>query len=339
MQNPIPIKSPKETQDNSWTTVLGDAFRDPVKLLEFLQLDFNKYLSKVDCESKFKMLVPQSYALKMKKGDWNDPLLRQVLPLVQENTDVPGFVADPVGDLQAEISTGLLQKYHGRVLLVTTGACPVHCRYCFRREFPYSNSMPDKKQWKTTLTSIQDDNSISEVIFSGGDPLMIPDYRLQRMCEDIVSIKHVKTLRFHTRVPVFLPERVTENFIDWLGGLDIQKVLVIHANHSNELDDAVGAGLLALKKKGVMLLNQSVLLKGINDTTEILSDLSKRLLSYQVLPYYLHQLDRVQGAAHFEVEKARAIELIKSLRNELPGYLVPNLVQEVSGKRSKQTIV
>ncbi|MEH6457912.1 MAG: KamA family radical SAM protein, partial [Cocleimonas sp.] len=245
----------------------------------------------------------------------------------------------PVGDLESEISPGVLHKYQGRVLLVTTGACPVHCRYCFRREFPYVDSIPDKKHWQQTLDKIKHEQSIHEVIFSGGDPLMLSDARLQKMCTDIAAIGHVTTIRFHTRVPIFLPERITVEFLSWLGELNVNKVMVIHSNHANELDDSVGAALLSLRNSGVTLLNQAVLLKGINDSVEVLEALLQRLFSFQVLPYYLHQLDRVKGSAHFEVDKRSALNLIESLRNKLPGYLIPRLVEEVSGKRSKQTIV
>lgn len=327
------------TTDTDWSKVLTKAFRDPIKLLEYLELDFQSYIDELQLDSQFKMLVPLSYAAKMKKGDWDDPLLRQVLPVKEEIIKTPGFISDPVGDLESEISPGLLHKYEGRVLLVTTGACPVHCRYCFRREFPYLDSIPDKKHWQQTLEKIQQDNSIQEIILSGGDPLMLSDDRLQKMCSNIASIPHVTTIRFHTRVPIFLPERITPEFLSWLGKLDVNKVMVVHSNHANELDDKVGEALISLRECGVTLLNQAVLLKGINDSVEVLVPLLQRLFHYQVLPYYLHQLDRVQGSAHFEVDKKTALDLIESLRNRLPGYLIPRLVEEISGERSKQTIV
>jgi len=338
MSNSVSIQSLKEYEEANWSVVLAKAFKDPVQLLRFLHLDEDMYLKQLKSDSQFKMLVPLSYAKKMKKRDWGDPLLRQVLPLEQEDILTEGFGADPVGDLNAEISSGLLQKYQGRVLLVTTGACPVHCRYCFRREFPYSQSNPDKKQWQTTLSNIEKDKSINEVILSGGDPLMLSDKRLSYMCDDLSQIQHIKTIRFHSRVPVFLPERITIDFLAWLENLSFQKVMVIHSNHANEIDDKVRDGLISLRAAGVTVLNQTVLLKGVNDSVDVLSALSKRLFEFQVLPYYLHQLDRVQGTAHFEVDRAEAIELLRSLKNQLPGYLVPRLVEEISGKRSKQGI-
>lgn len=329
----------KQSTQRDWSKVLTDAFRDPASLLKYLGLDEDPYRQKVQLDSSFKMLVPLSYAAKMKKGDWHDPLLRQVLPLQEETIKKAGFIADPVGDLQSEISPGVLHKYQGRILLLTTGACPVHCRYCFRREFPYINSIPDKKHWQQTLDSIQQDESIQEVIFSGGDPLMLSDARLQKMCTDIAIVPHVTTIRFHTRVPIFLPERINAALLSCLAALKVNIVMVIHSNHANELDDSVGEALAALRAHGVTLLNQAVLLKGVNDSVEALMSLLQGLFRFQVLPYYLHQLDRVQGSAHFEVDRNTALDLLESLSIKLPGYLVPRLVEEVPGKRSKQTIV
>ena len=322
----------------TWQSALANAVRDPYELLKLLNLSDGKYKNQLHLPDNFKLLVPRSYVAKMKKGDWSDPLLKQVLSIQDETRSSSGFVADPVGDLNAVISSGVLQKYQGRVLLITTGACAVHCRYCFRRHFPYASSMPDKGKWQETLASIQNDESIHEVILSGGDPLMIPDDRLQAMCEDIVKIPHIKTLRFHTRIPIFLPERINDTFITWATALPIQKVMVIHANHANELDQVVGESLAKLHEAGFMLLNQSVLLKGVSDSVESLSVLSHRLFSLKVLPYYLHQLDRVEGAAHFEVDRKKALDLLSDLKKCLPGYLVPRLVEEISGERSKLAI-
>lgn len=332
------LKVKDVSQDKSWQGALASAVRDPLELLRHLNLSEDKYTKHLHLPDNFKLLVPLSYVKKMVKGDWNDPLLRQVLPLKKETDAIAGFTTDPVGDLNAVISSGVLQKYQGRVLLITTGACAVHCRYCFRRHFPYVSSLPDKEKWQETLFSIKNDKSIHEVILSGGDPLMLPDERLSAMCLDIAKIPHVKTLRFHTRIPIFLPERINHQFLKWLTDLPLQKVMVIHANHANELDQQVADRLMKLREAGVILLNQSVLLKGINDSVDLLGKLSHRLFSLQVLPYYLHQLDRVQGAAHFEVDRKTAISLLQALKKSLPGYLVPKLVEEVSGERSKRTL-
>ncbi|MEE9309937.1 MAG: EF-P beta-lysylation protein EpmB [Cocleimonas sp.] len=319
----------------SWQNALASAIRDPEALLSLLELNESVYKQQLHFTKNFKLLVPLSYVAKMKKGDWNDPLLKQVLPVKAEAESVAGFIKDPVGDIDSAISSGVLQKYQGRVLLITTGACAVHCRYCFRRHFPYANSMPDKDKWQETLQAIRNDKSIHEVILSGGDPLMIPDQRLKSICEDLAKIPQVKTLRFHTRIPIFLPERINDNFLHWLSALPVQKVMVIHANHANELDSVVGKRLAGLRDAGVTLLNQSVLLKGVNDNVEALSALSHRLFECQVVPYYLHQLDKVDGAAHFEVTREDAISLVKHLKMTLSGYLVPRLVEEISGERSK----
>lgn len=328
----------KKDGDSDWKQALRTAFRDPFELLDYLSLDEAQFKEQVLSDPSFKMLVPKAYAEKMEKGNWDDPLLKQVLPIHDENVITAGFVSDPVGDLNAQVSNGLLKKYHGRVLLVTTAACAVHCRYCFRKEFPYTDSTPDKKQWQTTLDNIAADESINEVILSGGDPLMIPDERLRAICEDLVAISHITTLRFHSRVPVFIPERINNDFLHWLQQLDCQKVMVIHSNHAKEIDEKVGGCLLTMNDAGMTVLNQAVLLKGINDDVKTLENLSRRLFEFKVLPYYLHQLDRVHGTAHFEVEKNNSIQILKLLKNRLPGYLVPKLVGEISGERSKQAI-
>ena len=335
----IAVKVKDDSQDMSWQRGIVTAVRDPIELLRLLELPVETYQKALSINNEFKLFVPLAYVAKMKKGDWDDPLLKQVLPLVEENELVSGFVSDPVGDLNSEISPGVLHKYQGRVLMITTGACAVHCRYCFRRHYPYVESIAEKNNWQKTLEAIKADTSLSEVILSGGDPLMLSDDKLQQMCAELAEIPHVKTLRFHTRLPLFLPERINADFLAWSQSLDIQKVMVIHANHANELDHNVEASLKKLSEAGFTLLNQSVLLKGVNDNLESLQNLSQVLFSMGVLPYYLHQLDRVQGAAHFEVKKTNAINLHERLREALPGYLVPRLVTEISGKRSKQTLV
>jgi len=329
----------KDENHLDWQKLLAEAIRDPLELLKILDLDKVKYRDQLIIDSKFKLFVTRSYVQKIKKGDWNDPLLKQVLPVKAEAQIAVGFMSDPVGDLNAEVSTGVLHKYQGRVLLITTGACAVHCRYCFRQHFPYGDSLVNQNNWQNTLSKLKADESIGEVILSGGDPLMLSEERLQNMCEEIAQIPHIKTIRFHSRIPVFLPERISSVFLSWVSALPVQRVMVIHANHANELDGIVGECLEKLRDAGFTLLNQSVLLKGINDNADVLSALSHQLFKYNVLPYYLHQLDKVQRAAHFEVTRQNAIMLVEQLKNQLPGYLVPRLVEEVSGKRSKQAIV
>jgi EF-P beta-lysylation protein EpmB len=284
---------------------------------------------------RFPLRVPRSYVARMKKGDPNDPLFRQVFPFIAEDQISPEFSLDPVGDLAAMPSPGVLQKYAGRVLLITTGACAIHCRYCFRRHFPYADHNPAQAHWKQALHYIAQNHDAREVILSGGDPLILADSRLAELAQTLGAISHVKRLRIHTRLPIVLPERIDIHLLHWLEHTHLQKVVVIHANHANELDDKVVAALNELSRVGCRLFNQAVLLQGINDEVDTLCDLSESLFDAGVIPYYLHLLDRVQGAAHFEVDVATAQRLHQTLRTRLPGYLVPLLVQERAGAPSK----
>jgi EF-P beta-lysylation protein EpmB len=272
----------------------------------------------------------------MQKGDADDPLLMQVLPLASENT-LSGLT-DPVGDLNAMATPGLLHKYKGRVLLVTTGACAIHCRYCFRRHFPYSSSNPGKNEWQRALEYLRTHDEVDEVILSGGDPLVLDNTKLERLCTALEQIPHIQWLRIHTRLPVVLPSRIDNGLITLLQKLRFRITFVIHANHANELMRDELEALQRLASTGITLLNQSVLLKGVNDSTASLISLSKRLFQAGVLPYYLHMLDPVQGAMHFDVPRNRAIEIQNTLKQELPGFLVPRLVKEMPGEASKTAI-
>ncbi|NQZ53063.1 MAG: EF-P beta-lysylation protein EpmB [Piscirickettsiaceae bacterium] len=322
----------------TWQIALSNAINDPEILLK--QLGLSDQLSTIDGDiiKQFPLRVPQSYINKMQYGDVNDPLLRQVFPLIDEGFDVDNFVSDPVGDQLAITSPGILQKYHGRALLLTTGACAIHCRYCFRRHFPYGDSNPLASQWQTTLTSLRDDTTINEVILSGGDPLSLTDMKLEALVNDIEKIPHIKRLRIHTRLPIVLPERIDQRLLKWISNTSLQLIMVIHANHANEIDQDVARVLDNLRLAGCQLLNQSVLLKGINDDVISLSSLSERLSDVNVMPYYLHLLDPVAGASHFDVPEQQGIELIEQLRKILPGYLVPRLVREQQGEASKTII-
>jgi len=255
-----------------------------------------------------------------------------------ELAEQPGFVADPVGDDNARLSAGLLQKYSGRALLVTTGACAIHCRYCFRRHFPYSESPHAPADWQPALNRISADPTIDEVLLSGGDPLTLVDAQLAELTRRIAAIGHVKRLRIHTRLPIVIPQRVTAEMIAWLRGTRLAPIMVVHANHANEIDEPTAAALSRLVDGGVSVLNQSVLLAGVNDSAEALIALSWRLVDLRVMPYYLHQLDRVQGAAHFEVPIERGLELIEHMRHALPGYAVPRYVQEIAGEANKRVL-
>lgn len=321
-----------------WQDELSHAVKKPAQLLKMLGLEHRLQAIDADKLKSFPLRVTQSYINKMHYGDVSDPLLRQVFPLIDEQLEVDGFSADPVGDHLAITSPGILHKYRGRALLLTTGACAIHCRYCFRRHFPYSESNPLASQWQQSLATLQEDNSIHEVIFSGGDPLALTDSKLASMVEDLQHIPHIKRLRIHTRLPLVLPKRINKSLLSWIGNSSLRVVMVIHANHANEIDAETAEALLQLRAAGCELLNQAVLLRGVNDDAPSLIALSERLSEVQVLPYYLHLLDKVQGASHFDVDEATGIDLIAEIRRQLPGYLVPRLVREQQGEASKTVI-
>jgi len=283
---------------------------------------------------KFRLRVPRSYVARMRRGDARDPLLRQVLPLEEELHETPGFSADPLDEAAARRAPNLLQKYRGRALLITTEACAVHCRYCFRREFPYAEQGEEPNtggRWAAALAGIARDASLEEIILSGGDPLSLSDARLQGLTDALTRIPHLRRLRVHTRQPIVLPSRVDAGLLAWLRGISLPVVVVLHANHPNEINDEVREACAALRAAGAQLLNQSVLLRDVNDDVPTLRDLSCRLFEAGVLPYYLHLQDRVRGTAHLEVDEPRAQQLIAALMGCLSGYLVPRLVREVAG--------
>ncbi len=319
---------------SAWQRELAGAVRDPQELLQRLGLSGNPV--SMAAAQQFRLLVPHSYLQRMRPGAWDDPLLRQVLPVDAELQVVEGFQHDPVGDQYARVADGVLHKYHGRVLLVTTGACAVHCRYCFRRHFPYSESNPVKGEWEAALAYIRAQPDVQEVILSGGDPLALSDGRLALLFRQLRDIPHVTRIRFHSRLPVVLPSRIDEGFLRLLAQIPQQKVMVIHANHAQELAAwDVQQALAALHHAGVTLLNQAVLLRGVNDSVQAQVELSESLFAQRVLPYYLHLLDRVAGAAHFEVPESEALGLMAEIRQHLPGFLVPKLVREIAGEKAK----
>jgi EF-P beta-lysylation protein EpmB len=322
-----------------WQKLLADAVSDPRELCALLELDPSLVLPALAAARNFALRVPRSFLARMRKGDPNDPLLLQVLPVAAETQVAEGFVTDPVGDLERRAAPGLLHKYRGRALLVATGACAVHCRYCFRRHFPYAEESALQQGWRPALEHLRADPTINEVILSGGDPWSLSDRRLKQLTDALQTIPHVRRLRIHTRYPIVLPERVDTGLLDWLRGVSLQKVVVIHANHAREIDPSVRRACRALADAGVTLLNQSVLLRGVNDSVEALAELSEALFATHVLPYYLHVLDKVQGAAHFDLPEAEALRLHQELTARLPGYLVPRLVREIAGQPSKSAVV
>ena len=320
-----------------WREELKLAFRTPQALLSALGLEDR--LSEALTGPAFPMLVPRPFANRMRRGDWDDPLLRQVLPDPDEQQPSPGFVDDPVGDKASQQVSGLLHKYHGRVLLVSTGACAVHCRYCFRQAFPYSTEQAGRDDWAGAVAYIRSRPDISEVILSGGDPLMLDTRRLHALTEQLADIPSIKRFRIHTRLPVVLPQRIDGAFLDWLAALPWSVVMVIHANHAQEFDDSVDRALNDMRTTRAHLLNQAVLLHGINDRLEDLVNLMERSLEAGVLPYYLHLLDKVSGARRFEQSAETAKMLLHGLRLRLPGYLVPRLVMEKAGEPYKLPVI
>ncbi len=320
-----------------WRRLWRDAITDGRELLAALGLSHLAGHLPPD-DAGFALRVPRGFVSRMRPGDPNDPLLLQVLPQLAETDRVPGFSTDAVGDMAARGAHGVLHKYHGRALLIASGACAVNCRYCFRRHFPYGSEIAAAAQWREALDYLRDHEDVTELILSGGDPLSLATAKLEGLSRGMATIGHLRRLRIHSRMPVVLPERVDPALCAWLASLPQQKVVVIHANHANELDASVAAACHRLRDAGAMLFNQSVLLRGVNDHADVLVDLSERLCACSVVPYYLHQLDRVQGTAHFEVDDATARALIAEVRARLPGYLVPRLVREVAGEDAKQPL-
>ncbi|BCX80501.1 L-lysine 2,3-aminomutase [Methylomarinovum caldicuralii] len=313
----------------AWRRELAEGFKRPEELLAFLGLPASGW--DAAAQRDFPLRVPRAFARRMRRGDPDDPLLRQVLPLAAENAVAPGFVSDPVGDGRARAAPGLLHKYHGRALLVTTGACAIHCRYCFRRHFPYSRAQLTPARLRPALDYLRRHEEISEIILSGGDPLMLADARLSGLIRALEDIPQLRRLRLHTRLPVVLPSRITEALTERLAASRLQCVIVVHVNHANEIDADVAAAVTRLRQAGITVLNQGTLLAGVNDTLGALVALQEQCFATGILPYYLHLLDRTRGTDHFEVEALRARELYEALRRRLPGYLTPRLARESPG--------
>jgi EF-P beta-lysylation protein EpmB len=321
-----------------WQQELADAFTDMEALCGYLHLSCADLPISTAAAKKFPLRVPRGFAARMEKGNAGDPLLRQVLPVSDELKVFPGFHADPVGDLQAVSAPGVLHKYRGRALFITAGACAIHCRYCFRRDFPYAQLQLGKSKEDRAVAYIAEHNDISEVILSGGDPLLLNDERLHGLIAKLGRIGHLKRLRIHSRLPVVLPSRITDALIATLTNIPQQAVMVLHSNHANEISPTVVAACAMLKAAGITLLNQAVLLQGVNDNAESLCTLSEMLFAAGVLPYYLHLLDRAEGTGHFEAPETQAAALMRQVQQNLPGYLVPKLVREQAGALSKLAI-
>jgi len=314
----------------SWQHQLAEAFSNVDELCRYLAINPSS-LPVLPEFKDFPLRVPRGFVDRMEKGNPEDPLLKQILPLQQELQNAPGYTLDPVGDLHAVTETGVIHKYHGRVLLITTGGCAVHCRYCFRRHFPYDGLQLSSRKINQAMDYIARRQDIKEVILSGGDPLLLSDDKIEHLLQRIAAIRHVRRIRIHSRIPIVLPARITARLVEIFTTLPQLLTLVLHANHPNELSSDVGQACHRLKAGHITLLNQSVLLKDINDDSTTLRELSEKLFSFGVLPYYLHCLDRATGVGHFDVAEHHAKQIIQALQKDLPGYLVPNLVREQSG--------
>lgn len=332
---PIVAQIEKLFPPKGWGEVLAQSIRSSDELLAALELESADVAGGLSAAQTFAVLVPRPFMERMKKGDPNDPLLLQVLPVAMEDQEHPDFSVDPLGEQSTNVETGVIHKYHGRVLLLAASGCAINCRYCFRRHFPYSENRLGRSQWQSALQYIAQDPSITEVILSGGDPLMLQDERLAELVEHIAQIAHVKRLRVHSRLPVVIAERLTDQLTDILTRTRLRSTLVLHVNHPSELTPEHARRLAVLRQAGVTLLNQTVLLKGVNDSAKVLVELSEQLFNHQLLPYYLHVLDRVQGAQHFDVGSAQAYALYQQMLAQLPGYLVPKLVREEAGQPHK----
>ncbi|AKH20432.1 EF-P beta-lysylation protein EpmB [Sedimenticola thiotaurini] len=326
-------------QTPPWQQSLAGAFREPEAFLRYLQLDRALLPAARTAARQFGLKVPREFAELITPGDPDDPLLRQVLPIGAEQLPSAGFGPDPVGDLDKAVGPGMLHKYQGRLLLIASGSCAVNCRYCFRRHYPYQEAAAYRHGWTQAVEHIHQHGDIEEIILSGGDPLTLTDSKLAALISRLEGIPHLKRLRIHTRLPVVIPSRLTNELTALLGSGRLQSVLVLHINHPRELSPGLVEGLQPMKRAGISLLNQSVLLKGVNDNADTLVALSSGLFEAGILPYYLHLLDRVAGAAHFEVKAERIRQLQDELRARLPGYLMPRVVREVAGAPAKQPVI
>ncbi len=319
----------------TWQEELTQAVTTLTELCRLLELDPNKLGYSSEAALQFPMRVPRSFVARMQKGNANDPLLQQVLPTHAENVANLGFGSDPLEETKFNPVPGILHKYNGRVLWLVSQTCAVHCRYCFRRHFPYDDQKLSRKDWQIPLNYIAQNKNIFEVILSGGDPLTAKDSYLQELIHALADIPHLKIVRLHTRLPIVLPARVTNELVQVMQRTRLQANIVLHSNHPQEIDAIVGQKIKYLQQNNITVLNQTVLLKGINDDANVLSELSKALFQYGALPYYLHTLDKVQGAAHYDIPLARARKIHRQMQEILPGYLVPRLVCEQAGAKMK----
>lgn len=326
-------------QTPDWQRELARAIREPSVLLKALSLPASLLPAAEAACRDFPLRVPHHYLQRIVPGTLNDPLLRQILPLAEELSVTDGFGVDPVGDQQYMAVPGLIHKYQRRVLLTLTGACAIHCRYCFRRHYPYTEANPAEDDWLASIAYLREHEEVNEVILSGGDPLSLSDKRLTQLVARLEKIPHIERLRWHSRLPVVLPSRLTPALISLWESSRLQQILVLHFNHPNEINSDIEQSLKLITGNTLTVLNQSVLLRGVNDDAACLADLSEKLFALGILPYYLHLLDRTQGTAHFEVDDHCAQHIYHDLQSRLPGYLVPKIVRDMVGVKYKQGLI
>ena len=326
-------------QEKNWQEELSAMITEPKALFSMLGLPQEKLAEAEQAAKLFPLKATRSYVSRISPKDLGDPLLRQILPLGVEVEKQSGYSDDPLQESHFNPAPGLIHKYRGRVLLIASPHCAIHCRYCFRRNFDYEANQPSRQDWQQAFNYIREDDSINEVILSGGDPLALSDRHLQWLFDELASIAHVDTLRIHSRLPIVLPSRVTQSLLGVLNSSSFHCVVVVHANHPQEIDTEVGEALRQLRQQGVHLLNQCVLLNGINDSADTLERLNRELFNHGVLPYYLHMLDKVNGTRHFDVTQQQAKALHAELVQRLPGYLVPKLVREIPGENAKSAVL
>ena len=318
-----------------WRQIQRTNFTSCEELIGYLELDENNRKLVLQA-SPFILNLPRRLAAKIQKNTLSEPIFRQFVPLQEEKIHTLGFISDPVGDNLAQCTPKLLQIYEGRALLMPTSACAMHCRYCFRKNYPYETA---DKNFESELEALRQDETIQEIILSGGDPLSLSNESLDQLLSKLQEIPHIKRIRFHSRFPIGIPERIDEGFLELLKKFTFQFWFIVHVNHPVELDEDVLKALSHIRELGIPVLNQAVLLKGVNDEEAILEALFRKLANHGIFAYYLHQLDKVQGSAHFEVSKERGLELIRHLEQSLPGYAVPKYVQEIQGEPSKTAIL
>lgn len=331
----IPIQNAIE---NHWSTELAQAIKTPAELLPLLGLKAEDLPNAALAMQSFRMLVPRPFVQRMTYGNPHDPLLKQVLADDIEMQSTAGYSKDPLNESAHTPQKAIVHKYERRVLVITTGVCAVNCRYCFRRHFPYGDNQLAQKEWDSVIAYLEQHPEVNEVILSGGDPLMLKDSQLAKQIDRLNALPQLKRLRIHSRLPVVIPSRINAELLAWIQLCRLDVVLVLHSNHGNEIDQTLAEKVSLLKQAGVTVLNQGVLLKGVNDTVEAQVELSERLFAAGILPYYMFTFDPIEGGAHFDLSVEHAQTLMGQVAQKLPGYLMPKLAKEIPGQPAKTVL-